>query len=44
MCIYAVRMLSGGAVIDPKTPIGRYGFVAQFRDSEGNRVGLHSEV
>ncbi len=44
MCIYAVRMPSGGAVADAKTPIGPYGFVARFRDSEGNRVGLHSEV
>jgi len=35
---------AGGAVLDTKTPIGASGFVAQFRDSEGNRVGLHSEV
>jgi hypothetical protein len=37
-------MPSGGAVLDPRTPIGPDGFVAQFRDNEGNRVGLHSEV
>ena len=35
---------AGGAVLDPKTPIGPYGFIAQFRDSEGNRIGLHSEA
>jgi uncharacterized protein len=35
---------AGGAVIESKTPIGPYGFIAQFRDSEGNRIGLHSEV
>lgn len=35
---------AGGKVLDPKTAIGPYGFVAQFRDSEGNRMGLHSEV
>ena len=29
---------------DPKTPIGPYGFIAQFRDNEGNRIGLHSEA
>lgn len=33
---------AGGVVIMPKTAIGPHGFIAQFRDSEGNRVGLHS--
>lgn len=33
---------AGGAVIMPKTSIGPHGFIALFRDSEGNRVGLHS--
>lgn len=33
---------AGGFVIMPKTPIGPYGFIALFSDSEGNRVGLHS--
>ena len=32
---------AGGAVLEPKTPIRPYGFIAQFRDSEGNRIGLH---
>ncbi|MEQ8471078.1 MAG: VOC family protein [Marinoscillum sp.] len=32
---------AGGKVINPKTSIGEYGFVAHFEDSEGNRVALH---
>lgn len=35
---------AGGRILDPKNQIGPYGFVAQFEDSEGNRVGLHSET
>ena len=31
----------GGKVLMPRTPIGEHGFVAQFQDSEGNRVALH---
>lgn len=31
-----------GKVLLPKTNIGQYGFIAHFRDCEGNRVGLHS--
>ena len=33
---------AGGKVLLPKTEIGPHGFCAQFLDSEGNRVGLHS--
>ena len=33
---------AGGAVLLPKSSIGPQGFRAQFRDSEGNRIGLHS--
>ena len=33
---------AGGKVHRPKTPIGDYGFIAHFIDSEGNMVGLHS--
>lgn len=33
---------AGGSVIMPKTSIGENGFMAYFKDSEGNRVGLHS--
>src|SRR5688572_16337023 len=32
----------GGKVIFPKTSIGPHGFIAQFIDTEGNRVALHS--
>jgi len=34
---------AGGQVIMPKTAIGEFGFISQMIDSEGNRVGLHSE-
>lgn len=33
---------SGGKVLMPKTAIGQWGFIAQFIDSENNRVALHS--
>ena len=33
---------AGGQVVLPKTSIGENGFMAYFKDSEGNRVGLHS--
>ncbi|MBM4394153.1 MAG: VOC family protein [Deltaproteobacteria bacterium] len=33
---------TGGKVLQPRTPIGEYGFVAHFGDCEGNRVALHS--
>ncbi len=33
---------AGGQVVMPKTDIGENGFMAFFIDSEGNRVGLHS--
>jgi uncharacterized protein len=32
----------GGQTLMPKMSIGEHGFVAHFRDSEGNRVALHS--
>lgn len=31
-----------GKVVLPKTPIGPLGFIASFKDSEGNRIGLRS--
>jgi hypothetical protein len=34
---------AGGAVLLPKTSIGDMGDIAIIRDSEGNRVGFHSE-
>jgi predicted enzyme related to lactoylglutathione lyase len=33
---------AGGQVLLPKTSIGENGFMAYLRDTEGNRVGLHS--
>ena len=33
---------AGGREICPKMSIGEFGFIAQFLDSEGNRVALHS--
>jgi uncharacterized protein len=33
---------AGGRVVMPKTSIGENGFMAQFIDTEGNRVALHS--
>jgi len=34
---------AGGKLIVPKTDIGEFGFFAQFIDTEGNRIGMHSE-
>ncbi len=33
---------AGGTLLMPKTDIGDPGFIAVFRDSEGNSVALHS--
>ncbi|HEX9627019.1 MAG TPA: VOC family protein [Acidiferrobacterales bacterium] len=33
---------AGGKVLQPKTAIGEHGYIGYFRDSEGNRVGIHS--
>jgi len=32
----------GGKTLMPKTPIGQYGFIAQYEDTEGNRLALHA--
>jgi predicted enzyme related to lactoylglutathione lyase len=34
---------AGGAVVLPKTDLGKPGFIAPVRDTEGNVVGVHSE-
>jgi predicted enzyme related to lactoylglutathione lyase len=34
---------NGGKVLQPKHPIGPFGFRAVILDSEGNRVALHSD-
>jgi len=33
---------AGGKIIMPKTDIGENGFMAQFLDTEGNRLAFHS--
>lgn len=33
---------AGGNIVMPKTDIGENGFMAYFIDTEGNKVGLHS--
>ena len=33
---------AGGKIIMPKTAIGENGFIAQFIDTEGNKVAFHS--
>jgi len=33
---------AGGKILMPKTSIGQNGFMAQFLDTEGNKVALHS--
>ena len=33
---------NGGKILMPKTDIGENGFIAQFIDTEGNRIALHS--
>ena len=35
---------AGGEVVQTKTSIGEWGFVASMQDSEGNLVGLHDSV
>ncbi len=33
---------NGGSTVLPKKSIGKYGFIAHFEDTEGNRLALHS--
>ncbi len=33
---------NGGKTLMPKTAIGQHGFIAQYEDTEGNRLALHS--
>lgn len=35
---------AGGNVLQGRTRIGEHGFVAFVRDTEGNRIGLHSRI
>jgi hypothetical protein len=34
---------AGGSVVVDKTSLGEHGFMAIFLDTEGNRVGIHSD-
>jgi uncharacterized protein len=34
----------GGQILYPKTSNGELGFVAEFEDSEGNRIALHQSI
>ena len=33
---------NGGHILQPRTSIGGYGFIARFRDTEGNNIAIHS--
>ncbi len=33
---------AGGRTVVEKMSIGEFGFIAQFEDTEGNRIGLHA--
>ena len=35
---------NSGQVLYPKTSVGDLGFVAEFEDSEGNRIALHQSI
>ena len=35
---------NGGNILYPKTSVGDLGFVAEFEDSEGNRIALHQSI
>ena len=35
---------AGGSIVEPKNHLPNIGWVAQIRDSEGNRVGLHDPI
>jgi uncharacterized protein len=39
-----LAVANGGKVLYPKTSNGELGFVAEFEDSEGNRIALHQSV
>lgn len=45
ICETLTRVLSGGGkLLYPQTSIGELGWVAEFEDSEGNCIALHSMV
>ena len=43
VAIEAARVeAAGGQLILPKMSLGEFGFMAQFIDTEGNKIGMHS--
>ncbi len=39
--VLKLAVKNGGQILYPKTSNGELGFVAEFKDSEGNRIALH---
>ncbi|KQC01302.1 glyoxalase [Pedobacter sp. Hv1] len=39
-----LALKNGGTLLYPKTSNGPLGFVAEFKDSEGNRIALHMDA
>lgn len=39
----ATAVANGGELLYPKTAVGDWGFVAEFKDSEGNRIALNAK-
>ena len=33
---------SGGEILQTRTSIGEYGYIARFKDTEGNHIAIHS--
>jgi len=42
--VLRLAVKNGGEILYPKTSNGELGFVAEFKDSEGNRIALHQPV
>ena len=38
----AMASANGGHILQPRTSIGEYGFIARFKDTEGNNIAIHS--
>ncbi|MGJ1267249.1 VOC family protein [Sphingobacterium spiritivorum] len=39
-----IAVQNGAEILYPVTSNGQWGFVAEFKDSEGNRIGLHQAL
>ncbi len=42
--VLELALNNGGQILYPKTSNGDLGFVAEFEDSEGNRIALHQAI